>query len=104
MRKDYLGKRVVSVVTRDVSDDCNSEVVMGIKFSQKMARKGKGGHFVLFQLNNVELDIGASSTWLDEGFKAGLFGTISYRYPMQKLKFTEVQFEYKSISDPYTGN
>ena len=102
--KDYLGKkRVVSVVTRDVSDDCNSEVVNGDKVYYKMARKGKVVT-LYYSADNVSWTL-VRHLQLDwtRDLKLGFLAQ-SPTGAQCEVKFTEVQFVYKSISDPYTGN
>lgn len=101
--KDYLGKkRIVSVVTRDVSDDCNSAAIEADKVYLKMARKDKvvtlyysedGSRWTL--VRHVQLP------WKKE-LK---FGFLAQSPTGEKCTavFDDIQFEYKTISDPYLG-
>ena len=101
--KDYLGKnRIVSVVTRDVSDDCNSAYVEANKVYLKMARKGRVVtlYFSEDRLNwtlvrHVQL------AWNHE-LKFGFLAQ-SPTGESCTATFEDLYFEYKTISDPYLG-
>lgn len=102
--KDYKGvHRIVSVVTKDISDDCNSVAISGNEVFYKIARAGKvitlyyaedGKNWFLIR----HLQFEASSS-LKLGFLA--------QSPTGKncrVVFSNIQYEAKKISDPYTGN
>jgi regulation of enolase protein 1 (concanavalin A-like superfamily) len=102
--KDYTGaRRVVSVVTRNISDDCNSVSFPTDKAFFKVAKAGPvitlycsadGKSWLLvrhFQLEKHQR--------LSVGFLA--------QSPMGKdcsVDFSDIKYERKKISDPYTGN
>ena len=101
--KDYTGaKRVVSVVTKDISDDCNSIETKSNKVFYKLAKADNvitlyasidGKKWLLIrhlQFNNTKP--------LKVGFLA--------QSPTGKecrVKFSDISYQSKKISDPYTG-
>jgi len=101
--KDYTGKRrVVSVVTKDISDDCNSVEVPGNKVFYKIAKAGNvitlyysvnGKNWLL--IRHLQFDVTGQ---LKLGFLA--------QSPLGKkctVKFSDIIYRVKKISDPYTG-
>lgn len=101
--KDYLGKnRIVSVVTRDVSDDCNSAVISNNKVFLKMARKGKVVTLYYSEdKSNWTLVRHVQLPWQQE-LKFGFLAQ-SPTGESCGVTFEDFQFEYKTISDPYLG-
>lgn len=101
--KDYTGaKRVVSVVTRDISDDCNSVALTGNTVHFKMAGAGK----VVTLYYSTD-----RNTWMlvrhfqFESPKPLMLGFIS-QSPTGKncsVTFSDIKYEKKKIKDPYTG-
>jgi uncharacterized protein len=102
--KDYLGaKRVVSVVTKNFSDDCNSVSFQNDKAFFKLAKAGQvvtlycsedGANWLL--VRHLHLDNYKS---LSVGFLA--------QSPMGatcSVKFSDITYQRKRITDPYSGN
>jgi hypothetical protein len=102
--KDYTGaKRVVSVVTKDISDDCNSAEIINNKVFYKLAKAGNvitmyysldGKKWLLIrhlQFNNKKS--------LKVGFLAQ-----SPTGDKCEVKFSDIHYSTKRIKDPYTGN
>ncbi len=102
--KDYTGaRRVVSVVTKSISDDCNSVDLKSNKVFYKIAKAGpvitlyystdnKGW----FLVRHLQFDM--SGPW-QLGFLA--------QSPTGKrcqVTFSDIHYEHKKIGDPYTGN
>lgn len=101
--KDYKGaKRVVSVVTKDISDDCNSIEIKNNKVYYKLAKadnvitlytSNDGKNWLLIrhlQFNNTKP--------LKVGFLA--------QSPTGKncqVRFSDINYQVKKISDPYSG-
>lgn len=101
--KDYTGeRRVVSVVTRNISDDCNSVAITGNKVYYKIAKAGNvitlyyatnGNNWFLvrhLQFNNTKK--------LKLGFLAQ-----SPTGQQCTVKFSDIQYAAKRIADPYLG-
>lgn len=101
--KDYTGaKRVVSVVTKDISDDCNSIEIPNNKVFYKIAKADNvitlyasvdGKKWLLIrhlQFNN--------SKPIQVGFLAQ-----SPTGKLCKVSFADIKYQAKKISDPYTG-
>ena len=101
--KDYTGaRRVVSVVTKDISDDCNSISLTGNKVRYKMAKadnvitlycSSNGKQWLLvrhFQFNT------------DKPLKVGFLA----QSPLGencKVTFSNISYQAKKIKDPYAG-
>lgn len=101
--KDYLGKRrIVSVVTRDVSDDCNSETIDKDMVYMKIARKGKV--VTLYFSNDNENWTLVRHLQLDwsENLKLGFLAQ-SPTGEKCEVRFSDIYFDRISISDPYLG-
>lgn len=101
--KDYTGaKRVVSVVTRDISDDCNSVALTGNTVHFKMAKAGK----VITLYYSTD-----RKSWMlvrhfqFESPKPLKLGFISQSPTGSKcaVTFSDITYEKKKIKDPYTG-
>lgn len=99
--KDYTGaKRVVSVVTRGVSDDCNSVELKSDKIYYKVARNG----------NVVMLYYSEDNTnwYLIRGFLADFKGKVKAGFLAQSptgeknaVKFSDIKYELRKIKDPF---
>lgn len=101
--KDYTGaRRVVSVVTKDISDDCNSIEIKSNKVYYKVAKAdnvitlycstdGKSWYLV----RHLQFDA-------KPGFKAGFLAQ-SPTGTSCSVKFSEISYMQKKIADPYTG-
>lgn len=101
--KDYTGaKRVVSVVTNDISDDCNSVAMGSGKVYYKMAKAGNvitlycsvnGKYWYLVRHLQFETK---------PGFKLGFLAQ-SPTGSRCVVKFSEIHYSSKKIKDPYAG-
>lgn len=102
--RDYLGyRRVVSVVTKDVSDDANSQMI-----NENFA------HFKIAKADNVvTLYISTDGKkWLlirhlqfntNKEIKVGFLAQSPVGQRC-KVKFSNIKYEARKIKDPYTGN
>lgn len=101
--KDYTGaKRVVSVVTKDISDDCNSAAITGNRVYYKMAKAGNvitlyysldGKQWLLIrhlQFNNKQ------------PVKIGFLAQSPTGNQCNVL-FTDIRYDARKIKDPYAG-
>jgi uncharacterized protein len=101
--KDYTGaRRVVSVVTKDISDDCNSIEIAGNKVFYKLAKAGNV--ITLYASNN-------GSKWLlirhlqfnnTKPIKVGFLAQ-SPTGTKCKVQFNNINYQVRKIADPYTG-
>lgn len=101
--KDYTGAhRVVSVVTKNISDDSNSIEINSNKAFFKMA---KAGNVITLYCSND------GSKWFlvrhlqfnaRPGFKVGFLAQ-SPTGNKCEVKFSEINYEKKKIKDPYAG-
>jgi regulation of enolase protein 1 (concanavalin A-like superfamily) len=101
--KDYTGaRRVVSVVTKNISDDCNSVSVNTNKVYYKVAKAdnvitlyyGTDGKN-WFLVRHLQFD-------LQPGFELGFLA----QSPTGKsctVKFSDITYSTRKIKDPYTG-
>lgn len=101
--KDYTGaRRVVSVVTRNISDDANSIEVNSNKVFFKMAKAGN--------VITLYCSADANSWYLvrhlqfdaKPGFKVGFLAQ-SPTGASCEVKFSQIKYENKKIKDPYLG-
>lgn len=102
--RDYLGyRRVVSVVTKDVSDDANSQMI-----NENFA------HFKIAKADNViTLYVSTDGKkWLlirhlqfntDKEIKVGFLAQSPLGLRC-KVKFSNIKYEARKIKDPYLGN
>lgn len=101
--KDYKGKRrVVSVVTKNISDDCNSVEINSNKVFYKMAKAGNvitlyysidGKQWML--VRHLQFDT-------PNGFTVGFLA----QSPLGKkctVNFSAITYQAKKIKDPYSG-
>jgi uncharacterized protein len=101
--RDYKGaRRVVSVVTKNISDDCNSVEIKNNKVFYKVAKAG----------NVVTLYYSSSGTkwFLVRHFQFGTTNTLQVGFLAQspagkncKVKFQNITYSIKKIKDPYLG-
>ncbi len=101
--KDYTGaRRVVSVVTKDISDDCNSVEIKSDKVFYKIAKAGNvitlyysetGAKW--FLVRHLQFDA-------RKGYTVGFLA----QSPTGKkcdVTFANIKYEAKKIKDPYLG-
>lgn len=101
--KDYKGKRrVVTVVTKNISDDCNSAEIYSNKIYYKLAKADNvitmyystnGKNWLL--IRHLQFDT-------PNGFEIGFLS----QSPLGKkctVKFSEITYKAKKIKDPYAG-
>ncbi len=101
--KDYTGaKRVVSVVTKNISDDCNSVKIESNKVFYKVAKADN----VITLYYSVE-----GTKWFlvrhlqfdtDKHFQVGFLAQ-SPTGQSCTVKFSKINYTVKKIKDPYTG-
>jgi regulation of enolase protein 1 (concanavalin A-like superfamily) len=101
--KDYTGaRRVVSVVTKNISDDCNSVEISTNKVFYKVAKADNvitlyysidGSKW--FLIRHLQFDT-------TKGFKVGFLAQ-SPTGDKCEVKFSNITYSPKKISDPYTG-
>jgi uncharacterized protein len=101
--KDYTGaKRVVSVVTKNISDDCNSVEINTNKIFFKVAKADNV--ITLYYSTN-------GKRWLlvrhfqfetKPGFEVGFLAQ-SPTGSKCEVRFSSIQYQAKKISDPYLG-
>ena len=101
--KDYTGsKRVVSVVTKDISDACNSEKMISDKVFYKVAKAGNvitlyssanGKNWLL--VRHLQFDA-------NKGFKLGFLAQ-SPTGSRCEVKFSDIHYKVEKIKDPYAG-
>lgn len=101
--KDYTGaKRVVSVVTKNISDDCNSIEVTGNKMYYKLAKAAN----VITLYTSLD-----NKKWLlvrhlqFNNTKPVKVGFLAQSPTGKKcvVQFSNISYQAKKISDPYTG-
>lgn len=101
--KDYLSKRrVVSVVTKNVSDDCNSIELPGNKVFYKLAKAGNvitlycsSDNKKWFLVRHLQMDLPAN-------FQVGFLAQ-SPTGKECRVRFSSIQYIAKKIKDPYAG-
>lgn len=101
--KDYTGaKRVVSVVTKNTSDDCNSVEISANKVYYKVAKAGNvitlyysvnGKKWLL--VRHLQFD-------LKPGFAIGFLAQ-SPTGTKCEVKFSDIKYQAVKIKDPYLG-
>jgi uncharacterized protein len=101
--KDYTGQhRVVSVVTNNISDDCNSAPIIGDKVYYKIC-KADNVITLYYSTDNKKwflirhLQFNAKGT-LHLGFMAQ-----SPTGKSNKVTFSDITYSNRKIKDPYTG-
>lgn len=101
--KDYTGaKRVVSVVTKNISDDCNSVEITSNKVFYKVAKaenvitlyySTNGTSW--FLIRHLQMDI-------NKPFNVGFLAQ-SPTGERCEVRFSDITYEVKKIKDPYVG-
>jgi uncharacterized protein len=102
--KDYTGaKRVVSVVTKNISDDCNS---VEINTNQVFYKVAKAGNVITlyystngvkwFLIRHLQFDT-------KPGFEVGFLAQ-SPTGTKCVVKFSNIKYQSKKIKDPYIGD
>jgi regulation of enolase protein 1 (concanavalin A-like superfamily) len=101
--KDYTGaRRVVSVVTKDVSDDCNSVEIPSDKVFYKVAKADNvitlyysldGNKW--FLVRHLQFDA-------PKGWRVGFLAQ-SPTGTSCTVRFSDIRYEAKKIKDPYAG-
>jgi len=101
--KDYTGaRRVVSVVTKNISDDCNSVAVTTNKVFYKVA---KADNVITLYYSNDGIKwflIRHLQFETTKGFRAGFLAQ-SPTGDSCEVKFSNITYSAKKIKDPYTG-
>jgi regulation of enolase protein 1 (concanavalin A-like superfamily) len=101
--KDYTGQhRVVSVVTNNISDDCNSVAINGDKVFYKIA-KADNVITLYYSTNNKKWFL---IRHLQFNAKGPLHIGFMAQSPMgknNKVTFTDITYSNRKIKDPYTG-
>jgi regulation of enolase protein 1 (concanavalin A-like superfamily) len=101
--KDYIGaRRVVSVVTKNISDDSNSVEISDNKVYYKIAKADNvitlyysEEGLKWFLVRHFQFDAG-------ENFKVGFLAQ-SPTGTRCEVKFSNIQYHSKRIRDPYAG-
>jgi len=101
--KDYTGaRRVVSVVTKDISDDCNSVEISNNKVYYKVAKAGNvitlyysSDNKKWFLIRHLQFNTNKA---LQVGFLAQ-----SPTGDRCEVKFSQIRYQVRKIKDPYLG-
>jgi len=101
--KDYTGaKRVVSVVTKDVSDDCNSVEIKGNKVFYKIA-KAENVITLYYSVDNKKWFLVRHLQFNNtKDLKIGFLAQ-SPTGKKCEVKFSNINYITKKIKDPYLG-
>jgi len=101
--KDYTGaRRVVSVVTKNISDDCNSVEIKTNKVFYKVA-KADNVITLYYSLNGMKWFLVRHLQFeTTKGFKAGFLAQ-SPTGDKCEVRFSNITYTAKKIKDPYTG-
>ena len=101
--KDYTGaRRVVSVVTKDISDDCNSVEIPSDKVYYKMARADKV-ITLYYSLDNKKWFLVRHLQFPGNGPISVGFLAQSPQGLSCAVSFSEFRYEPRKIRDPYLG-
>jgi regulation of enolase protein 1 (concanavalin A-like superfamily) len=101
--KDYTGaKRVVSVVTRNISDDCNSVEINSNKVFYKVAKADNV--ITLYYSTNGESWFLVRHLQFEtkSGFEVGFLAQSPIGSKCE-VRFSSIQYQSKKIKDPYLG-
>ncbi|MDN3655304.1 DUF1349 domain-containing protein [Ferruginibacter paludis] len=101
--RDYTGaRRVVSVVTKSISDDCNSVEINGNKVFYKVAKAGN--------VITLYYSISGTKWFLVRHFQFDTTKPLQVGFLAQspvgkncKVKFQNITYTIKKIKDPYLG-
>ncbi len=101
--KDYTGaKRVVSVVTNDISDDCNSGEMISNKVFYKVAKAGNVITMYCSENGIKWLLVRHLQFDARKGFKLGFLAQ-SPTGERCEVKFSNISYKVEKIKDPYLG-
>jgi hypothetical protein len=101
--KDYTGQhRVVSVVTNNISDDCNSVAITGDKVYYKIA-KADNVITLYYSTDNKKWFLVRHLQFNAKGPLHLGFMAQSPTGKKNKVTFSEITYSNKKIKDPYTG-
>jgi regulation of enolase protein 1 (concanavalin A-like superfamily) len=101
--KDYTGaRRVVSVVTKNISDDCNSVEIPGNKVFYKVAKAGN--------VITLYYSLNGQTWFLVRHLQFETTGPLQVGFLAQsptgkscKVTFAQITYTVKKIKDPYLG-
>lgn len=101
--KDYTGaRRVVSVVTKNISDDANSVELSSDKVYYKMAKAGKVITLYYSTDDKSWFLVRHLQFEAKPGFKVGFLAQSPTGIACTVM-FSDIRYEAKKINDPYTG-
>jgi uncharacterized protein len=101
--KDYTGaRRVVSVVTKNISDDCNSVALTSNTVHFKVAKAGKVITLYYSSDRKSWMLVRHFQFESDKPIKAG-FMAQSPTGKSCKVTFSDIRYEARKIKDPYAG-
>lgn len=101
--KDYTGaRRVVSVVTKDISDDCNSVEIKSNKVFYKVAKADNVITLYYSEDNRKWFLVRHLQFNSFKNFKVGFLAQ-SPTGTSCGVKFSEIKYQIKKIKDPYVG-
>lgn len=101
--KDYTGaRRVVSVVTKDISDDCNSVEIKSNKVFYKVAKADNVITLYYSEDNKKWFLVRHLQFNSSKNFKVGFLAQ-SPTGTKCEVKFSEIKYQIKKIKDPYLG-
>ncbi len=101
-RSAYNEPTVVSVVTRGVSDDCNSAVIAGDSIYMRVAKAGKAIAFYTSPDGRGWKLVRAFTLGADDRLKVG-FASQSPIGETQTAMFSEISYSARKIRDLYKG-
>lgn len=101
--KDYTGvRRVVSVVTKEISDDCNSVEIKSNKVFFKVAKADNVITLYYSEDNTKWFLVRHLQFNITKPFKIGFLAQ-SPTGTKCEVKFSNIKYESKKIKDPYLG-
>lgn len=101
--KDYTGaKRMVSVVTKDVSDDCNSISIPSQAVFMKIAKADNVFTLYCSEDGKRWLLLRHLQFNMKPGFQVGFLAQ-SPTGKHNKVTFSQIRYEARKIADPYLG-
>jgi uncharacterized protein len=101
--KDYTGsKRVVSVVTKNISDDCNSTEIQASRVFFKVAKAGNVITLYYSARGNKWFLVRHFQFDLIKGFRVGFLAQ-SPTGERCEVRFSNIVYKPKKIKDPYLG-
>ena len=102
--RDYLGyRRVVSTVTKDVSDECNAQTINENFVHFRLAKTGNRVLLYISMEGKKWLLIRNLQFNTDQELKVG-FMVQSPTGQRCKVKFSNIKYEARKVKDFYTGN